>query len=110
MRFTALAIRDVVAYLLAVPIAILLAYRGAGFWAIVALPLILNATQMVLSWTITRWMPGLPRRGTNVRSMITFGGHVAASYLIFAVNSTADNVSGGLVLGCRPARAVLASL
>jgi O-antigen/teichoic acid export membrane protein len=102
MRFTALAIRDILAYLLAVPASILLAWRGAGYWAIVALPMILNGTQMVLSWTITRWIPSLPSRATRVRSLITFGGHVAASYLIIAVNSNADNVLVGWYWGAGP--------
>lgn len=38
MRFVALAIRDVAAYAVAVPVAIIMAWRGAGYWAIVALP------------------------------------------------------------------------
>jgi PST family polysaccharide transporter len=42
MRFLALAIRDISAYAVAVPVAIVLALRGAGYWAIVALPLMLN--------------------------------------------------------------------
>lgn len=102
MRFKALAIRDVVASLFAVPAAIFLAWRGAGYWAIVALPLILNGTQMVLSWCITRWMPGWPSRGAKVRGMVSFGGNIAASYLIFTVNNSADNVLVGWYWGAGP--------
>ena len=47
MRFSSLAIRDVASYVLAVPVAITMAWRGAGYWALVALPLTLNLTQMV---------------------------------------------------------------
>ena len=39
MRFESLAIRDVTSYALAVPVAITMAWRGAGYWALVALPL-----------------------------------------------------------------------
>ena len=42
MRFASLAIRDVASYVLAVPVAITMAWRGAGYWAIVALPLIIE--------------------------------------------------------------------
>ena len=45
MRFTALAIRDVASYALAVPVAIVMAWRGASYWALVALPLTLNFTR-----------------------------------------------------------------
>ena len=102
MRFKALAVRDVVACTLAVPFAIFLAWRGAGYWAIVAMPLALNGIQMLLSWGTVRWIPSLPRRGAGVRSMITFGGNIAISYLIFTVNGNADNVLVGWYWGAGP--------
>jgi O-antigen/teichoic acid export membrane protein len=102
MRFRSLAIRDVASYVVAVPVAIIMAWRGAGYWAIVALPMTLNLTQMVLSWSMVRWLPGLPRRGTKVRSLIAFGGNVAASYLIFNVNRSADSILIGWYWGAGP--------
>jgi len=102
MRFSSLAIRDVASYALAVPIAITLAWRGAGYWALVALPLTLNLTGMLLSWLMVRWIPGLPRRGTKVRSLLSFGGNVAASYLILTVNGSADNILIGWYWGAVP--------
>jgi O-antigen/teichoic acid export membrane protein len=102
MRFLALAIRDVAAYVLAVPTAIFLAWRGAGYWAIVALPLTLNSAQMTLSWVMARWIPGLPKRSAKVRQLITFGGSVAASYFTYAVTRSADSVLIGRYLGAGP--------
>jgi O-antigen/teichoic acid export membrane protein len=102
MRFTSLAIRDVSSYALAVPVAIMIALRGGGYWAIVALPLTLNTTVMLITWVMVKWKPGLPRRGTQVWSMISFGGKVAASYFIVTVNRSADNVLIGWRLGAGP--------
>jgi O-antigen/teichoic acid export membrane protein len=102
MRFVSLAIRDVAAYVLAVPVAIAMAWRGLGYWAIVALPLVLNSTQMVFSWLMMSWRPGLPRRDAKVGSMVAFGGNVAASYLIFNLNRNADNVLIGWYWGATP--------
>ena len=102
MRFMALGIRDVVSYALAVPLAITLALRGAGYWAIVALPLTLNFTQMALSWLMVRWLPGLPRRGVRVRSLIVFGGNVAASYFVTNLTRSADSVLIGWYWGAGP--------
>jgi O-antigen/teichoic acid export membrane protein len=102
MRFLALASRDIVAYSLAVPAAIFLAWRGAGYWAIVALPLILNFTQMSLSWVMARWIPGLPKRSAEVRSLIAFGGNVAASYLTFNFTRSADSILIGWHWGAGP--------
>src|ERR1700733_14789792 len=99
MRFSSLAIRDIASYVVAVPVAILLAWRGACYWALVAMPLILNLSQMTLSWLMVRWVPGLPRRDAKVRSLIAFGGNIAASYLIFNLNNNADNVLIGWYWG-----------
>lgn len=102
MRFLALAIRDVTACLVAVPVAIILAWRGAGYWAIVALPLILNTTVMTLSWVMARWIPSLPRRNTRVRSLVAFGGNVAASYLTINFTRSADSILIGWYWGAGP--------
>ena len=102
MRFSSLAIRDVASYLVAVPIAIMMALRGAGYWALVALPLILNLTAMTLSWLMVKWRPGLPRRGAQVGSMIAFGGNVAASYFVINISRSADNVLIGRYTGAGP--------
>jgi O-antigen/teichoic acid export membrane protein len=102
MRFSSLAIRDVTAYFLAVPVAITLAWRGAGYWALIALPLTLNLTQMSLSWLMARWIPGSPRRDTKVWSLIAFGGNVAASYVTFNLNRSADSVLIGWYWGAGP--------
>jgi PST family polysaccharide transporter len=102
MRYVSLAIRDVASWALAVPVAIFMAWRGAGYWAIVALPLILNFTQMALSWLLVGWIPGLPRRDAEVRSLIAFGGNVAASYLVTNVNRSTDSVLIGWHWGAGP--------
>ena len=102
MRFSLLAIRDLTACCLAVPLAIAMAWKGWGYWAIVAIPLTANSTQMVLSWLMVRWKPGLPRRDTKVGSMIVFGGNVAASYLVLNLSRNADNVLIGWYWGAGP--------
>jgi len=102
MRFAALAFRDIAAYVIAVPIAIGLAWRGAGYWALVALPWTLNFSQMTISWLLVRWRPGLPHRDKEVKSMIAFGGNVSLSYLIFNVNRSFDSILIGRYWGASP--------
>jgi O-antigen/teichoic acid export membrane protein len=82
MRFTSMSIRDVASSAMGVTVAIVMAWKGAGYWAIMALPLITNFAQMALSWLMVGWIPGLPRRDAQVGSMIAFGGKVAVSYVL----------------------------
>lgn len=102
MRFKSLAIRDIASPAIAVPLAIVMAWRGAGYWTLVALPLMLNLISTALSWLMVRWIPALPRRHADVGSMISFGGKVAASYAIITVNRSADNVLIGWYWGAGP--------
>jgi O-antigen/teichoic acid export membrane protein len=102
MRFAAIAIRDVVACTVAVTTAIATACLGAGYWAIVAFPLTYNSTAVALTWVMVRWLPGLPRRGARVGSLIAFGGNVAGSYLINYLNRSADSVLIGWYWGASP--------
>jgi PST family polysaccharide transporter len=102
MRFSAMAIRDVVAYAVAVPVAIIMAWRGAGYWAILAYPLTFNSTAVALTWMMVRWIPGLPRRGAKVGSLVAFGGNIAASQIINYLNRNTDNVLIGRVWGASP--------
>jgi O-antigen/teichoic acid export membrane protein len=102
MRFTALAFRDIASSVIAVPIAITIAWQGGRYWALVALPLMTNFLQMALSWVISNWRPGLPRRDSEIGSMIAFGGNVAASYFVINVSRSADNVLIGWRWGAGP--------
>lgn len=102
MRFFSIAIRDIVSSALAVPIAIFMAWRGAGYWSIVALPLISNTTRMLLSWVGVKWIPGLPSRDPKIRSMVVFGGNVATSYIMYNINRSADAVLIGWYWGAGP--------
>ena len=102
MRYGYLGFKDVAANAIAVPVAIAIAWRGGGYWALVALPLTVNFLHMIMSWMMVRWRPGLPRRNANVRSMVAFGGNVAGSYLIFTINRSVDNALIGWYWGSAP--------
>jgi polysaccharide transporter, PST family len=51
---------------------------------------------------MVRWIPGLPRRSAKVRSLLAFGGSVAASYLVYNANRSADSILIGWHWGPGP--------
>jgi PST family polysaccharide transporter len=102
MRFVSLTIRDIVSSAVGVAVAIVMAWRGAGYWALVALPAATVLTQMVLSWFLSRWRPGLPSWSAEVRSMIGFGGNLVGHNFIAYVDRNADNVLIGWFWGAGP--------
>jgi O-antigen/teichoic acid export membrane protein len=102
MRFFALATRDTLAAVIGVSTAIFMALRGYGYWALIALPITSNLTLLAGSWMLAKWRPGLPRRDAGVRSMVSFGGSVAGSYLLISLVRSVDNVLVGWYWGAAP--------
>jgi O-antigen/teichoic acid export membrane protein len=102
MRYSQIAIRDIVSIGCGVAVAIVIGWKGAGYWALVALSLTWSSLQMALSWMLVGWVPGPPRRDARVGSMVKFGGNVASSYFIFNLNRSADNVLIGWYWGAGP--------
>lgn len=74
MRFGALAIIEIVSILIALSAAIVAAWFGAGYWALLLNQLVMTLVTVAGAWLACRWRPGLPVRGSGVRSMLSFGG------------------------------------
>jgi O-antigen/teichoic acid export membrane protein len=102
MRFLSIAGRDIFSSALGVAVAIAVALRGWGYWALVALPVTSNLSVMTISWLIVHWRPSLPHRDATVGSMIAFGGNVAAAYFVINIDRSADNVLIGWHWGASP--------
>lgn len=99
MRFSALAIIDIVAMASGVAAALTVGLATGSYWALVAMPLTTAATTTVGVWIACPWLPSAPRRGTGVRTMLRFGGTVAACNLVNYVARNIDNVLTGWWLG-----------
>jgi O-antigen/teichoic acid export membrane protein len=102
MRFKSVAARDIAGCVLGVLISIGMALCGAGYWAIVAYPIVTNLNCMALSWLMVTWRPRLFNRGIEIRSLVTFGGGVAASYLIDSLKNNFSNIAIGWYWGAGP--------
>jgi len=76
MRFMDLAAISTVALLVGYTVGIVLAWNGAGYWALVASQLSLIGTNTAGTWILSRWIPGRPRRYAGVRPMLAFGRNV----------------------------------
>jgi PST family polysaccharide transporter len=97
LRFSWLAGADVAAQVAGVALGIGLAVAGAGYWALVAQQLGQAITGLLLLVVVAGWLPGLPRRGSGVRSLVRFGSHYVAGQLVAYVGKNVDS----LVIGAR---------
>ncbi|MGH9345384.1 MAG: lipopolysaccharide biosynthesis protein [Terriglobia bacterium] len=76
MRFTAVSGNDVVAYAAYAVVAIVLASRGWGYWALVAGIVVHRLSVAIGAWWLCRWIPSSPRRTGKTGSMVRFAAHV----------------------------------
>jgi O-antigen/teichoic acid export membrane protein len=99
MRFSALALIDISSLAIGTSIAIGLAWSGYGYWALVAMAVSVPLTTTLGLWLVAAWIPGLPRRGIGIRSMMRFGGTMTLNGLIMYVANNFDKVLLGRYWG-----------
>jgi O-antigen/teichoic acid export membrane protein len=99
MRFAAQAACELVALAATVSMTITLAWRGFGYWALVGGHLTTSFVYMIGIWIVCRWRPGLPARGSGVRSMLRFGGNLTGFGVVNFFARNLDNMLIGRVWG-----------
>jgi len=94
MRFTAVSANDLVGLGAYTAVAILLALRGWGYWALVIAIVAQVLSLTVGSFWLCRWIPRLPRRGVGTGAFL---GFAATVYGRFSVNYFTRNFDNLLV-------------
>lgn len=99
MRFMTIEMIYLVAQVLGMAAMVAFAWAGAGCWALVLNIIILQLVVCVLLWTFSGWRPGWPRRGTGVRSMLTFGRNLTGYNFVDYFHRNLDNILIGRYWG-----------
>ncbi len=102
MRFGTIAVAESIALLASTAVGITMAATGFGYWALVAMALVQPAVLSAAVWIAAAWVPGPPRRGNGVLSMITYGGTITLNTLVVYVAYNMDKVLLGRVWGATP--------
>lgn len=82
MRFTALSVINIVALAVSSLAAITAASAGYGYWALVGMTVMMPLVWTIGVWIAARWVPGPPKRGVGLRSMLHFGGTVTLNSVV----------------------------
>jgi O-antigen/teichoic acid export membrane protein len=85
MRFTALATIDVFSWIVSSFVGIGMAAAGFAYWALVAAAVSLPLVGTLCFWVTSGWIPGRPRTGVGLHSMMRFGGGLTLTGLIVYV-------------------------
>jgi PST family polysaccharide transporter len=99
MRFGLLAASDLTATVLSLAVGIGMAVAGASYWAIVGNQLAFTLTSATLAWAFCRWRPSLPKRTTQVREMLAFGGNITGFTVLNYFSRNTDDLLIGRFWG-----------
>lgn len=99
MEFRALAIRNLIARLLAGVTAVGAALAGAGYWSLVVLHISLVVYSAVLVWVAVDWRPSAPRALRGTAPLVRFGANITVADLANAVSRNVDNILIGRFVG-----------
>lgn len=99
MRFTTLALIDVVVLCVQSAVGVALALTHRGYWALVFHALAGNLALAVALWATCGWRPGRPVRGAGTRSLLAFGRNLVGFNVVNYFARNLDNVLIGRVWG-----------
>jgi O-antigen/teichoic acid export membrane protein len=102
MRFTLVAIIDVVALGIGSGAAVAVAVVGGTYWAIVVQTVVMLFVQAVWFWYASGWRPSRPRREGGMWPLLSFGINLSLTNLLGDVGQNADNILVGKVYGTAP--------
>lgn len=99
LRFNALVVSDLISSFLGIVAAIAMVLLGWGYWSLVGQQIVGGVMLILMMVGYSKWLPGLPRRGAGVRSMVRFGMGMVATQLVGYFASNVDNMIIGSRLG-----------
>ncbi len=99
LRYVTLSTIDTLSQLCSTILGIAFAVVGFGYWSLVIATLSLPVVSTLCYWFATRWVPHRPRRGVEIRSMLTFGGTITFNGLVVYVGYNLEKVLLGRFWG-----------
>jgi O-antigen/teichoic acid export membrane protein len=99
MKFTVLAVSDIVAAVIGLGCAIAAAVAGWEYWALAVQQLVQCLVGLVILVASARWFPHLPDRTAPMRDFLRYGGHLVGTQLIGYVSNNIDSALIGTRFG-----------
>ncbi len=102
LKFTRLALADILAPAIALVLAITAGLLGWGYWALVIQQLTQAVVLLVVVAVSAGWLPRAPHRHTELGPLLRFGSNLMATQLVGYVSNNVDSVVIGVRFGAVP--------
>lgn len=90
MKFSTLALRQLIGALFGAAAAISAALHGAGVWALVIQPVVSSCVATIVLWRASQWRPRLRYSSASARKLGIFGAQVLAIEFLNVMQSNID--------------------
>lgn len=95
MQFRTVSAINVAARFISVISSIVLAVLGWGYWALVVGQVVASIVTVIGAWWMCRWIPSLPKRVEETRSVVKFAINVYSHYAFNYITRNTDNLLVG---------------
>lgn len=102
MRFTAVAVIDIISASGGLLVGIVFAKLGGGYWSLVGMQLATTFLETVLTWVASGWRPQLPKAQSGTRPLIHFGASMTIYILLRRLAASTDVILLGRFYGAGP--------
>jgi PST family polysaccharide transporter len=99
MRFKVLAAVELSCTAGGFAVGIGMALAGFGYWSLVGAALSTGAFRVASVWTLSRWRPRRPVRGSGTRKLVRFGADLTMVGLVYSLSRNCDTLLVGRYLG-----------
>lgn len=99
MRFSAQAVRRLIAAFASAGVAVAMAVDGFGVWALVGQQVVLEATTVLILWRLSTWRPARRFVRSCWRELATFGTRYSVMRVLWYLGQNVDNFLVGIFLG-----------
>jgi O-antigen/teichoic acid export membrane protein len=99
LRFTAVAIADIMSRFTFLVTSIIMALMGFKYWSLVGGHILRATVLLLIIFFYCPWIPGRMEKGTGVRNMLKFGGHLTAGHLLAYLARNLDSILIGKLFG-----------
>jgi len=99
MRFVTQAKIDLLSLAVSSGTGIVMALLGYRYWSLVGMAVTSSMVSAASAWVAVRWIPGSPRFGCGIRSMLHFGGISTCNGLVVFLATNAEKILLGRFWG-----------
>lgn len=100
LHFGRIAVRDVVSFLFGVVAGIVVAYKGGGYWSLVAMSWMTTFLNTLMAWIAAGWFPsGRAARFSEMSRLLKFGGTFTLSEVATCLSQNLDKLLIGKIWG-----------